>query len=399
VERADPGLSERILMRLNIAHGLLVAYSPMSHASNIEDILLRSLRTAEDLDDLESQLLALWGLSTVKMKHGDHRAGQEIAERIRSVSLRGDAADRALGDRAVGTASYYAGNQPEARRCLERILELPLTAAREDYEAWLLTDLRIQSEAMLARVLLLQGCADQAWQHARACFEQARTAGRAMSICFTLRYAVCGVSLTLGDIAGAEPAVSLLVEVATRHNFTPWMKLSHCLQGMLAIRRGDLAPGTVRLREAIDANMKVGFTLCYPEMLGFLASGLIGLGRWDEARRTLQSAIEWSDRTGECWYLPELWRLEGELAMQGMIGEAVEAEAAFIRAIRLAQEQGALLWELRAACSLTRLRIAQRRPDEAFRLLAPLYAQFNEGIGSGDLCVARGLLDALTPLP
>jgi predicted ATPase len=253
-----------------------------------------------------------------------------------------------------------------------------MTAAREDYEAWLLTDLRIQSEAMLARVLLLQGCA--------------------MSICFTLRYAVCGVSLTLGDIAGAEPAVSLLVDLATRHNFTPWMKLGHCLQGMLAIRRGDLANGTARLREAIDANMKVGFTLCYPEMLGFLASGLIGLGQHDEARRTLRSAIEWSDRTGERWYLPELWRLEGDLAVQAAVSGSLEAEAAFIRAIRLAREQGARLWELRAACSLARLKIAQRRTDEAFRLLAPLYSQFSEGIGSDDLDVARGLLDQVTPI-
>jgi predicted ATPase len=60
---------------------------------------------------------------------------------------------------------------------------------------------------------------------------------------------------------------------------------------------------------------------------------------------------------------------------------------------RIAQEQKAKLWELRAALSLARLRRAQGRTAEARGLLAPVYGWFTEGFYTLDLKNAKALLD------
>jgi hypothetical protein len=61
----------------------------------------------------------------------------------------------------------------------------------------------------------------------------------------------------------------------------------------------------------------------------------------------------------------------------------------------IAAEQGAKMWELRAAASLARLRRDQGRRAEARDLLAPVYGWFTEGFATPDLKEAKALLDEL----
>ena len=72
------------------------------------------------------------------------------------------------------------------------------------------------------------------------------------------------------------------------------------------------------------------------------------------------------------------------------------AEQLYRRALTIAEEQGARLWELRAAASLARLRRDQGRDGEACGLLAQVYGWFTEGFGTQDLREAKSLLDALS---
>ena len=74
-------------------------------------------------------------------------------------------------------------------------------------------------------------------------------------------------------------------------------------------------------------------------------------------------------------------------------------ETEFRRALEIARSQSARLFELRAACDLTRLRRAQGRLAEARDLLAPVYASFTEGFAFPDLVEARALLEELGAAP
>jgi predicted ATPase len=72
-----------------------------------------------------------------------------------------------------------------------------------------------------------------------------------------------------------------------------------------------------------------------------------------------------------------------------------QVEACFCRALEVAREQQAKLWELRAATSLARLWAEQGERQRARDLLAPIYGWFTEGFDTADLKDAKALLDEL----
>jgi predicted ATPase len=76
-------------------------------------------------------------------------------------------------------------------------------------------------------------------------------------------------------------------------------------------------------------------------------------------------------------------------------GHSEAAEELYRKAVTIASQQGAKLWELRAAVSLARLRTDQGRHAEARELLAPVYGWFTEGFDTPDLREAKALLETL----
>jgi predicted ATPase len=116
-------------------------------------------------------------------------------------------------------------------------------------------------------------------------------------------------------------------------------------------------------------------------------------GQTEEALALLDDALQTIEKTGERWFAAELNRLKGQLLRQG---QSEAAEELYRKALRIAREQEAKLWELRAAVSLARLRRDQGRRAEARDLLAPVYDWFIEGFATPDLKGARALLDTLT---
>jgi predicted ATPase len=107
----------------------------------------------------------------------------------------------------------------------------------------------------------------------------------------------------------------------------------------------------------------------------------------------LNATLHNVERTGERWLESELYRHKGQLLLRQ--GQSEAAEELYRKALSIAEEQKAKLWELRAAASLARLRRNQGRHAEARGVLAPVYAWFTEGFGTPDLREAKALLEAL----
>ena len=107
----------------------------------------------------------------------------------------------------------------------------------------------------------------------------------------------------------------------------------------------------------------------------------------------MNDALDRVDRTGGRWFEAELHRVRGELLLVTPAPRA--AEASFRRALTVAREQSARMWELRAAISLARLWRDQNKRTEARDLLAPVYGWFTEGFDTPDLKEAATLLAEL----
>ena len=99
--------------------------------------------------------------------------------------------------------------------------------------------------------------------------------------------------------------------------------------------------------------------------------------------------------TGERWSEAEVNRVAGEIAAKSPEQDASKAEARFQTALRIARQQQAKSWELRAAMSLARLWRDQGKVQQARELLAPVYGWFTEGFDTRDLKEAKELLEEL----
>ena len=129
--------------------------------------------------------------------------------------------------------------------------------------------------------------------------------------------------------------------------------------------------------------------------LAWLAEGYGKAGQVDAGRHAADEALAIAARRGERQCEAELYRLKGELLLQGSVGHTEAAEACFQQALTIAHHQQAKSWELRAAMSLSCLWQRQGKRAAAYELLAPAYGWFTEGFDTADLQEARALLQEL----
>ena len=130
-----------------------------------------------------------------------------------------------------------------------------------------------------------------------------------------------------------------------------------------------------------------------PYHIALLAKAHEIAGQITKSVTQLDDALQIVEKTGARWLEAELNRHKGQLLLRQ--GHSEAAEELYRKALSIAREQEAKLWELRAAASLARLWGEQGRRAEAHELLAPVYGWFTEGFGTSDLKEARALLESL----
>ena len=165
-------------------------------------------------------------------------------------------------------------------------------------------------------------------------------------------------------------------------------------QGWAKVKDDDVEEGQAFLRTGSAAYRATGAQLFVPHYVDLQAAACQIAGQIEETMTLLDEALQIVERTGERWLEAELNRYKGHLLLRQRHTEA--AEELYRKALGIAVEQEAKLWELRAAVSLARLRRDQGRRGEARDLLAPIYGWFTEGFDTPDLKGAKELLDELT---
>ena len=196
-----------------------------------------------------------------------------------------------------------------------------------------------------------------------------------------------------GDNGVLDERVKDLVEVATEQAFPQWRAFATIYRGWVKAKNGDVVEGISLLRSGSAAYRANGSELWMPHHTALLARAYDIAGQIEEALTALDDALQIAARTGERWLEAELYRHKGQLLLRQ--GHSEAAEELYRRALSIAVDQRAKLWELRAAASLARLRRDEGRPAEARDLLAPIYGWFTEGFATPDLKEAKALLDAL----
>jgi predicted ATPase len=187
----------------------------------------------------------------------------------------------------------------------------------------------------------------------------------------------------------------MLLDHTERHPIRLWHIWARCFNGLVIAKRGDLRAGLQVLRGGLDEAGEARFLPRFLLLLGELAACLGEVGEIALGLETVEEALARCEARDERWYVAELLRIKGELAiLEGKDGAAA-AEEHFRRALDWAHRQDALSWRLRAATSLARLWRDRHRVAEARELLRSVYGRFTEGFATADLQHAKRLLDQL----
>ena len=314
------------------------------------------------------------------------------ADLLRLSRRRNDPAGLILGHLSPGRTLMFAGILTRSRSHLEQALAFYDPVSHGSLVRQAGVHPQVASQAFLGIVLLCAGHPDQALARSTAAIAEAKRLAHPPSLAVSLTNGARLVSFT-GDSAALEEWAGELLAMATEQGFVLWRAMGTIYRGWAKVQNGDVAEGVSLLRDGSTAYRTTGAEAWVPYQIALLARACEIAGQIEEAVTQLDDALQITQRTGERWLEAQLIRHKGQLLLRQ--GHSEAAEELYHKALGIAQEQNAKLWELRAAVSLARLWRDQGKPTEARDLLAPIYGWFTEGFGTPDLKEAKALLEEL----
>jgi hypothetical protein len=234
-------------------------------------------------------------------------------------------------------------------------------------------------QAILARILWLQGFADQATRAMHESVSEALAYGDPDLICSTVITAGA-VAMWCGNLTEVRRFWMMLRDYSARHSSEDYRLVASLVETMLAVREGRLT---------VEADLKLSddplSSSQYLDQFGTCSEELVSA-----------CAIVRAEHGRGGWYTAEVLRVKAERMLKaGGSSAAVQAEEQFQWALDTARRQEALSWELRVAMSLARLWRDQQRILPAQDLLRGVYSRFTEGFETADLIAARALVQEL----
>jgi TolB-like protein/class 3 adenylate cyclase/predicted ATPase len=347
----------------------------------------------EQLGSPSEFLQVPYGQSVYHTNRAEFDLAQRLAEDLLRLSRqRNDAAGLVLAHACSGRYLMFAGRLASSRSHLEEVLALYDPISHRSLALQVGLHPHVNSQGFLWIVFFCLGFPDQASAQSSAATARARRSAHPPSLAASLVYGARLHSF-IGDDAALAERAGELVAVTTERVFPQWRALGTIYRGWVAVKNGDVTEGMSLLRSGLADHRATGTQVWIPHHIALLARACEIAGQIVEAVTLLDDALQIVERTGERWLAAELYRHKGQLLRRQ--GHAEAAEELYREALSIAEEQGAKLWELRAAVSLARLWRDQGRRVAAFDLLAPVYSWFTEGFDTSDLKDAKALLDEL----
>jgi tetratricopeptide (TPR) repeat protein len=182
----------------------------------------------------------------------------------------------------------------------------------------------------------------------------------------TLAYArsvACFATHMIRDSDGCHEFAEQLIQVSTRYEFPATRDIGSFMLGAARAQQGDIAPALKQMEPSVEATLAYGFFGVLPGVI--MAEALAGAGRNQEALALIARLLAQSSTPEVGVFVPELWRIRGELLLRQSASNAPQAESFLGTALRIATGQGAPVFQLRAGIELARLLAEAGRREEA----------------------------------
>ena len=345
---------------------------------------------AECLNDTDCQLDSLLVLWAHQIRLPSYAEATELADQCGEVAE--GSSDRgaiAMANYMRGVTDHHTGRTLQAEAHLELSLHRDDEASRQSLIRRFGYDRKVDALAVLANLVWLRGCPDQARRLSLMSIAEARQLDHAVPLCVALAWASFNTYLTSPDVLETEALANKLVDHAAKYSVESYLGFGLSMQALCRIRRGegDVASATLYrgLEKLSTARYRVFNWILQAEFARCMAvAGRTrqGLAVFEQAKIDLDEIQ---------WCAPELRRIRGELALANDEGLTAGRQY-FLSALELSKKQASLSWALRAATSLAVAEKSAGPKEAAWRILQATHAKFREGLESPDLRLAKQVL-------
>jgi class 3 adenylate cyclase/predicted ATPase len=398
VERLTEGADRhRLEAELLIALGRILMATKGPNDPETSMAFQRAVAVCRKLGSPEMLARSLYSLAITAETRAELRVAQTIGEELRALAAESGNSGIAIAAHVrLGIVEYYHGHFIAARDHLQEALAL-CTTGEQLHDSAIAVNPDVVAEVHLSAALAHLGYVEQAIARGRSAVENARRSGSS-SPTYALVLSVWWRTLeVLRDDQQCAECAATLVALGKEQGFAFLYAAGQSQLGWVTARQGDVGKGLGLLSEGLASLKKLG-AVVQPEVAKYLYSDALALaGRHVEALAMLEEVLQFSRRTEACWLDAELHRKKGELLLAGTVIDAAQAEQEFARAIDVAHNQAARLFELRAATGLARMWSDQGKRSEARGLLQPICAGFGIGDDIRDVQEANAVLAALQP--
>jgi class 3 adenylate cyclase/predicted ATPase len=372
-------------------------------------------------------LHGLWGFYVTR---AEHRTAYELGEQLLNLAKsQHDTTSLLEAHWTLGASLFHLGELPAARAHLEQSLALYNLQEHRNLAFVYGHDPGMSSLCLAAVTLWHLGYPEQALKSSQAAVALAREVAHPFSLIYALNFATWCHQFRREEQKAKEQAEAGMV-LSIEHGVPLFLAQNTILRGWVLAEQGHGVEGLAQMHQGSADCQATGMEIWRPRFFALLAETYGKVGQAEEGLTAVSEALTLVDKTGERIWEAELYRLRGELMLQGAKQKAngknqkpvlsvveevkigtspqplipstqaeAEAEACFYKAIAIAQKQQAKSRELRAVMSLARLWQQQGKQKEAHQLLSEVYGWFTEGFDTKDLQEAKATLLELSESP
>ena len=401
---------QELLMQLTLGVPLIATEGYA--APDVGNVYLKARELCQELGGTADVSEVLWGLRTYHTLRAEFATARQIAEEFLRLAERLSYPGLAMrGHWAMEIIFLHLGEFTLALDHYEKALSFYDPDHHVDDAFLYVQNPGVAMRCFAAWSLWFLGQPDQAVQRIHEAVDLARELSEPHGLAQALFFAA-GLHQLRRETRKAQEDAEAAIAVSREHGLSLYQAMSTATRGWALIMQGQREEGMEQMGEGLAAHRLTGAEVILPHFLALLVEAFAKAGQVEEGLRVLDEALAVIHRNGERYYLAEMYRIKGELLLlqaaergrsQAAAGaQAVidvttpQAEECFHQSIKIARQQKAKSWELRAVMSLARLYQDQNKRAEAHRLLKRIYSNFTEGFDTADLREAKSLLDELS---
>jgi tetratricopeptide (TPR) repeat protein len=345
VQRAE------VSVALQSTMGVPLMFTRGYGADEVEQANAKALELAKASGQQRGLVPVLWGLWIFYHVRAHYRTAYDLSGQLLALTAEThttDPGDRLCAELARGSTCVLTGRLDESLARLERAVGLFDPALHGHHANVFGQDSGMFAHAMLGWSLSHLGDLEGALVEAELAIEVARPLSHPNTLAFAL-----GMALATHHVRGdgdlgtklADELVSLCQEQGLPH----WLALGVIHRGYWRFRRGGLD----EMREGRRQWALVGARVCNSHWALLVLEALVAERRWDEALALLGETDAFVEESDERYFVPELVRVRGEIAVGR--GDAAAARTLFEQSLAVAQAHGDRTLEARAKASLAHL--------------------------------------------